>query len=176
MSHWTEEEKKYVEDQNKCGLKVGDRVKVVRKEESYEGGWRNMWVTSMDNYIGRTFEVLQIAGAHGIGLCDEGLFNCFPYFCLEKVEDEDSKQDAITQTQDDENLDSVDYYRDRMNEKRQNFAPFEIEIHRARAGLIDADITCPCCEGASSVKCSVSGSSRTCPECNGYGIQASEPK
>ncbi len=35
----TQEDLQYIRKQNSCGIKVGDKVKVLRKAEDYENGW-----------------------------------------------------------------------------------------------------------------------------------------
>lgn len=66
-------------------LKVGDRVKVLCKAESNKRGWNTYWAKYMDNYIGKTFKVIDFAGSMGVEL--DGYYS-FPAFVLEKVEDE----------------------------------------------------------------------------------------
>ena len=79
------EQEKYLEGHKNCGIKVGDRVRVTRKAESYEGGWGFMWAETMDALIGKTLPVLEVFPEDGV-MC--GSFMCayiFPYFVLEKI-------------------------------------------------------------------------------------------
>lgn len=76
--------KSYLERQNECGIKVGDKVKVIRKSEDYEDGWENTWETVMDDAVGNEYEVIGVHGINGITInFDLGLN--FPYFVLSKV-------------------------------------------------------------------------------------------
>ena len=83
----------YVERQAKCGLKVGDRVKVLRRGDFGELGWENTWIDyEMDKAIGQVCTILAIDEKDGITLdqCDS---YCFPYFVLEKYEE--TKEEKI---------------------------------------------------------------------------------
>lgn len=76
----------YLKAQAKCGIKVGDTVKVLRKAEDGEQGWDNAWVGDMNDMIGRRYKVMEITGG-GIQLRTPALrFTLgFPYFVLQKV-------------------------------------------------------------------------------------------
>ena len=90
------EQEKYLEGHMNCEIKVGDRVRVTRKAESYEGGWDNSWayssipeVPGMDAYVGAEGVVAFDGGENGFGIDaglekDGALFG-FPYFVLEKI-------------------------------------------------------------------------------------------
>jgi hypothetical protein len=82
----------YLKMQENCGIEIGDRVKVLRKAESYENGWSVVWAKEMDEYIGEVGEVVNI-DSYGIliNISDESWY--FPFFVLEKVEEEDSDMD-----------------------------------------------------------------------------------
>lgn len=71
--------------QEASGIKVGDKVKVLRKAKNSEMGWGNAWVEEMDKTIGRTFLVIEIEKQAGIQL-DLNLCLDFPFFVLEVVE------------------------------------------------------------------------------------------
>lgn len=74
--------------QENCGIKVGDKVKVLRTAEMNELGWANNWTASMDSAVGNIFEVKYL-NSEGIGLSlDFGYFTTFgfPFFVLEKIE------------------------------------------------------------------------------------------
>ena len=83
-------EKAYKERQAECGLKVGDKVRVLRKAEDCEDGWGNTWAkVYMDDFVGR---IGKIVGEHpyaGFKVFLEEENDCwyFPYFVLEKVEE-----------------------------------------------------------------------------------------
>jgi len=72
----------YIENQSKCGLAIGDMVKVVRKSHSGENGWGCNWNLDMDEYVGQVLTITKICGDSGIMLNDKFKF---PYFILEKV-------------------------------------------------------------------------------------------
>lgn len=80
----------YLEKQKACGLKVGDKVKVLRKAEDDENGWEAWWLPEMDNFIGNTFEIIDECKAEGFVLIDNYTKEnfSFPYFVLEKAEKE----------------------------------------------------------------------------------------
>jgi len=69
----------------RLNLKVGDKVKVLRKAKSFERDWKASWVKSMDDYIGKTLKVIDFSCNSGVRL--DGNYN-FPAFVLEKVENE----------------------------------------------------------------------------------------
>ena len=83
-------EKTYKERQDECGLKVGDKVKILRKVVDYEDGWGNTWSEEgMNDFVGR---IGKIVGEHphtGFQVFCEGLKDLYryPYFVLEKVEE-----------------------------------------------------------------------------------------
>lgn len=80
---YSERAKKWIEKNN---LKVGDYVKVLRKAESYENGWENIWAVSMDHYVGKTLKVCKIQPTGKI-ILNLGKHICeYPYFVLEKSE------------------------------------------------------------------------------------------
>lgn len=78
----------YRKGQDFCGIKPGDRVKVIAKVESYSGGWQNSWAKEMDEYVGESFIVIDVPLKYnsGIALRHPDNYYRFPYFCLEKVE------------------------------------------------------------------------------------------
>lgn len=43
-------------------IKVGDKVKIVRKVESHSEGWENSWVDSMDKFVGSSGLVVVVLG------------------------------------------------------------------------------------------------------------------
>ncbi len=68
------------------GLKVGDKVIVTRRAESYANGWSNCWLPEKDKSIGKTFTILEDHQSHGFVL-DDGNDYHYPYFILQKVYD-----------------------------------------------------------------------------------------
>jgi len=63
------------------GIKVGDRVRVLRRAGDREMGWFNYWNSHMDDTIGKEYTVTEVR-PRTIGLsCDW----FFPFFVLEKI-------------------------------------------------------------------------------------------
>lgn len=82
----------YAERQAESGLKVGDRVKVLRRSDFGELGWENTWIDyEMGKAIGQVCTICEIT-EDGIRLdqCDS---YSFPYFVLEKYEE--TKEEKI---------------------------------------------------------------------------------
>ena len=78
---YSERAKKWVEAND---IKVGDYVKVTRKANENEHGWKGLWLDDMDESVAKTLMVKDI------GICDNniGLEDdyYYPYFVLEKIE------------------------------------------------------------------------------------------
>jgi len=79
----------YLGGHEKCGIKVGDRVKIMRAAESFMGGWNLLWTNDMDGFIGMRGVVMGDCGTDGFSVIVDGNKNVgswnFPYFVLEKV-------------------------------------------------------------------------------------------
>ena len=75
-------EEKYVRDQMKCGIKVGDRVRVLRKAKDYEKGWGDSWIPEMDKSVSKTLKVEREDDRYGFQLSN-GCY--YPFFVLEKI-------------------------------------------------------------------------------------------
>lgn len=79
----------YVLKQEDYGLKPGDKVLVTRTAADREAGWQNSWAMHMSNYVGSVCTVLSY---HKWPKCGIMLEECpgvwFPYFVLEKVNEE----------------------------------------------------------------------------------------
>ena len=73
----------YGERQAKCGIGVGDYVKVLRVPEHREDGWDSWSVTSIAASVGKVLEVEKVHDKSGFRLKDG---HWYPYFVLEKVE------------------------------------------------------------------------------------------
>ena len=87
------EKKSYEKRQAECGLKVCDKVRVIRKAEDYEDGWDNNWVGAyMDDFVGRIGKIVGERPCAGFRVfCEElNVRLWFPYFVLEKVEDNET--------------------------------------------------------------------------------------
>lgn len=89
-------ESSYVERQTKWladnGIKVGDKVRVVRKAESLEDGWQTVWNPDMDEAVGKVGTVSYIPPSFrecGIEVDVPGVGRFYyPYFVLKKAEPE----------------------------------------------------------------------------------------
>ena len=92
----------YIDRQNKCGIKEGDRVRVIRSASDNENGWDCTWANAMDECIGEEFIVLKDRGESGFRLDTTemlGVYYVFPYFVLELVtETEPIRSDIIQNT------------------------------------------------------------------------------
>jgi hypothetical protein len=79
----------YTERQDAQGFKPGDKVKILRSATSGEDGWLCSWNVAMDNAVGKVGVITDIHTVAGI---EVGITRCgayfYPYFVLEKVEDE----------------------------------------------------------------------------------------
>ncbi len=75
-------QEKYIKDQAECGIKVGDRVKVLRKTKSHTLGWGTYWVPPMDGSVGKIFNVRGTHTEWGMLLPDEYYY---PFFVLKKI-------------------------------------------------------------------------------------------
>ncbi len=84
--------KTYKERQAKCGLKVGDKVKILRKVVDYEDEWGNSWPESADTSVGKTCEIIGDGKGSGFKVfCEEeNVWWFLPYFVLEKVEENET--------------------------------------------------------------------------------------
>lgn len=75
----------YIDYQKASGLKVGDKVKVTRKAESFESGWTCIWIEQMNDDVGQIFTITNIdKSAAGIML-GSGSGWYFPFFVLKKI-------------------------------------------------------------------------------------------
>lgn len=77
--------KTYIERQNECGIKVGDKVKVIRKAEDNEDGWGEVWTPRMDAAVGNEYKVTDNKGIDGFSIGFRGADFTVPYFVLSKV-------------------------------------------------------------------------------------------
>lgn len=87
----------YLDGHTRCGIKVGDIVKVTRKAETDESGWNNVWVDEMDAIVGEELVVVADTSERGFDLrpitgelrdrmgCPTPHDFSFPYFVLEKI-------------------------------------------------------------------------------------------
>jgi hypothetical protein len=75
---------RYLDGHRGCGLKVGDKVKVIRTAEDFEQGWKNSWTGPMYRRVGQTCTITGDDAEYGFTM-DSGFG--YPYFVLEKVEE-----------------------------------------------------------------------------------------
>ena len=67
------------------GLKVGDKVRVLRRGKSNEFGWNDSWVSpAMDSAVGKEYTISSISPSAGVTF-EERLYS-FPATVLEKLE------------------------------------------------------------------------------------------
>jgi len=81
-------EKAYETLSKASGFEVGDKVRILRKFESWELGCNCGWFSSKEEYIGQVGEIVDISnrGSIHILLGCEGFYYSFPFFVLELVE------------------------------------------------------------------------------------------
>lgn len=84
----------YLKGHKASGLKVGDKVKVLREFEDFEGGCGVDWGNTMKYFIGNTYKIKEDSEKNGFCLWNgnETDFFYFPYFVLEKVEESAKKE------------------------------------------------------------------------------------
>lgn len=78
------EQEAYLTLHKASGLKVGDKVRVLRKAKDHEMGWVNSWMEGMDKNVGRVLEIEKDNGRIGF-ILDNGLPLGHPFFVLELV-------------------------------------------------------------------------------------------
>lgn len=76
----------YLKTHKNSDIKVGDKVKILRKAKSFEQGWCSSWMLEMNNLIGSIYTVEGDLGAIGFNI--KYNYNCYtvPWFILEVVE------------------------------------------------------------------------------------------
>ena len=83
--------KTYKERQDECGLKVRDKVKILREAVGFEDGWDNAWIPRMSECVGDTGVIGDMYGALGVRVKTDNYGTYFfPYFVLEKVEENET--------------------------------------------------------------------------------------
>jgi len=78
----------------KHNVKVGDKVKVLRKCADYEDGWGETWVKDMEANIGKVNRIKHLCHS-SLGISLEVPCNAFfyPYFVLEPVKEPETETD-----------------------------------------------------------------------------------
>ena len=89
--------KSYEERQKECGLKVGDWVKVIRDIKDGEDGWTWGNRVHPTNLVGKEVLIVNIAKDY-ISAFSENFMDTFtfPYFVLEKVNEEPKQEQKET--------------------------------------------------------------------------------
>jgi hypothetical protein len=78
----------YLEEQDKCGIEVGDTVRVIGRVKNCAMGWILNWVPQMDGTIDKEYIVDCITANKGISL---GYQAYYPFFCLELIKKAEKK-------------------------------------------------------------------------------------
>lgn len=98
VKHEEKEMKKSYEERQdewikKNDLKIGDKVRIIRKAESDEDGWLAVWAAGMDAVVGKAGVVKSFLGNVGIRVEFDKRFSwSLPYFVLEKVVEHKDKE------------------------------------------------------------------------------------
>lgn len=96
----------YIQNQNLCGINIGDKVKVIRKAANFENGWDNEWTPSMDAAVGNEYKVIFNNGALGFSLDFDSDMD-FPYFVLSKVIEKPEQPNPNFEGYDEEFMDAT---------------------------------------------------------------------
>ena len=81
--------------QMECGIKVGDKVRVLRTAEEDECGWQTVWDVRMDDSVGEVLEVRGFEEPEFGPFLSDGFF--YPWFVLEKVEEATPREMTVKQ-------------------------------------------------------------------------------
>ena len=81
---YREKQKQWIKENN---IKIGDKVKIIKKSFEGDNGWNLCWIAIMDTVINNTGIITSIeTDSIGIEVTNVGIFY-YPYHILEKVED-----------------------------------------------------------------------------------------
>lgn len=81
---YTEKQKQWIKNHN---IKVGDKVRIIRKADPQENGWEIPWESAMNNTIKKIGIITKISN-RGIKISIENTIDWwYPYHVLEKIED-----------------------------------------------------------------------------------------
>lgn len=81
---YTEKQKQWIKNHN---IKVGDKVRIIRKADPQENGWEIPWESAMNNTIKKIGIITKISN-RGIKISIENTIGWwYPYHVLEKIED-----------------------------------------------------------------------------------------
>jgi len=73
----------YLKLHRACGIKVGDKVKILRKAKTQEMGWDNAWVEPQNKTVGKILEVTGDSDDKGFYLGSS--IYAYPFYVLEKI-------------------------------------------------------------------------------------------
>lgn len=78
-------------------IKIGDKVRVIRRAKHGEDGWLNVWPDKADGWVGKILKVKEIRDGNisCYNLEETDWFN-FPYFVLEKVMERKDKEWTVS--------------------------------------------------------------------------------
>jgi hypothetical protein len=81
--------KEYLEYQEKCSFKIGDKVLLESIAGDFQDGWDNTFEEEMKEALGKTGTVEGVYGGRGVGVVfdegDGGVDYSYPAFCLKKI-------------------------------------------------------------------------------------------
>lgn len=77
------------------GLKIGDKVRIARKQESNDPYWPNWWSPDMDGLIGEEMTINKVTPT---GISFKETFFDWPYFCLEPIKEKGVKVGDFVRT------------------------------------------------------------------------------
>ena len=75
----------YRNNQLKTNFKVGDKVIIFKKANSYENDWGLSWHSDMNQFIGKTITIIEINDYYGIRFENGYEYWWVPYFILKNV-------------------------------------------------------------------------------------------
>ena len=142
---YTERQAQWVETN---GIKVGDKVRVIRTATPHEDGWGKVWNDSrMNHLVNKVCKIVDIHDRYGISL-NLGFCYCWvPYFVLAKVNKPEFKVGDFVKTNDgclgvikevnhlgevshivrNNNLISVEYSEKKLEHIKAHLMPFDLE-------------------------------------------------
>ena len=116
---YAELQKAWVEANN---IKEGDSVRVIGKAVHGQCGWYLDWASAMDIAVGKVLTVVDIDED---AISFDGLY-WYPFFCLEKVENEAEPDEQIFNFDDNKEFDlHVDGHNYRYNQVRRALSVIE---------------------------------------------------
>lgn len=129
---YKEKQKQWIKENN---VKVGDKVKIIKKSFDGDNGWHVCWVTTMDTAVNKTGIIIDIEeDAIGINVEDIGVFY-YPYHILEKVKDKfEFRFGAKVKAMRDNNI--VEGILISYDKEDNNYLPYCIAIQEEKNNMI----------------------------------------